>query len=115
MIIVPGGHVHGGANEQERATLPHVVFLLYVDERFTSVEAERRLIDAGASRARRKSVIDQQAAVLILQTWLDEGEAAVYLARKQRRVLVLRRQQSAVRRRAVDLNVPHRAHPWDDR
>lgn len=46
----------------------------YVDERFTSVEAERRLIEAGMSRARRREVIDQQAAVGILQSWLDHPE-----------------------------------------
>lgn len=47
--------------------------ILYMDERFTSVEAERRLIQAGASRKKRKEVIDQAAAVLILQSWLDDG------------------------------------------
>lgn len=41
------------------------------DERFTTAEAERVLIDADLSRAKRKTVIDQQAAVLILQTWFD--------------------------------------------
>ena len=41
------------------------------DERFTTAAAERVLIDADLSRARRKSVIDQQAAALILQGWLD--------------------------------------------
>jgi len=41
------------------------------DERFTTAEAERVLIDADVSRAKRKEVIDQQAAALILQTWLD--------------------------------------------
>jgi putative Holliday junction resolvase len=41
------------------------------DERFTTAEAERILLEADLSRARRKSVIDQQAAVLILQAWLD--------------------------------------------
>jgi len=50
--------------------------LIYVDERFTSVDAERQLIAAGASRARRKEVIDQQAAVVILQSWLDHPELA---------------------------------------
>lgn len=45
----------------------------YQDERFTSVEAERRLIAAGRSRAQRKVSIDQAAAALILQSWLDEG------------------------------------------
>lgn len=50
--------------------------LVYVDERFTSVDAERQLIAAGASRARRKAIIDQQAAVIILQSWLDHPELA---------------------------------------
>jgi putative Holliday junction resolvase len=41
------------------------------DERFTTAEAERVMIDADVSRETRKKVIDQQAAALILQTWLD--------------------------------------------
>ncbi|HUS28630.1 MAG TPA: Holliday junction resolvase RuvX [Kofleriaceae bacterium] len=41
------------------------------DERFTTAEAQRVLIDADLSRAKRKGVIDQQAAALILQGWLD--------------------------------------------
>jgi putative Holliday junction resolvase len=41
------------------------------DERFTTAEAERVLIDADLSRAKRRTVIDQQAAALILQGWLD--------------------------------------------
>jgi putative Holliday junction resolvase len=41
------------------------------DERLTTREAERTLIAANVSRARRKEVIDQMAAVLILQTYLD--------------------------------------------
>lgn len=45
----------------------------YVDERFTSVDAERRLIAQGMSRARRKELIDQEAAAIILQGWLDHG------------------------------------------
>ncbi len=45
----------------------------YMDERFTSVDAERQMIAAGVSRKKRKAVIDQAAAVLILQGWLDGG------------------------------------------
>lgn len=45
----------------------------YIDERFTSVEAERQLISVGMKRKKRKQVIDQQAAVLILQAFLDGG------------------------------------------
>jgi len=41
------------------------------DERLSTREAERTLIAADLSRARRKEVIDQMAAVLILQTYLD--------------------------------------------
>jgi len=41
------------------------------DERLSTREAERTLIAADMSRARRKEIIDQMAAVLILQTWLD--------------------------------------------
>lgn len=42
-----------------------------VDERLTSVEAERRLAEAGASRAKVKARVDGEAAAIMLQTWLD--------------------------------------------
>jgi putative Holliday junction resolvase len=54
-----------------RAALPPDVELHEQDERFTTAEAQRVLIDADLSRAKRKRVIDQQAAALILQGWLD--------------------------------------------
>jgi putative Holliday junction resolvase len=41
------------------------------DERFSTAAVERMLIEADLSRARRKQVIDQQAAAYILQGWLD--------------------------------------------
>lgn len=41
------------------------------DERFTTAEANRVLLDADVKRGKRKQVIDQQAAALILQAWLD--------------------------------------------
>jgi len=41
------------------------------DERLTTVEAERTLLDGDMSRARRRRVIDQVAAVIILQSYLD--------------------------------------------
>lgn len=53
------------------AALGARVALHEIDERFTTAEAERVLLAADVSRARRKDVIDQQAAALILQTWLD--------------------------------------------
>jgi putative Holliday junction resolvase len=47
------------------------------DERFTTAQAERVLIEADVKRAKRKEVIDQQAATLILQAWLDVARRAV--------------------------------------
>jgi putative Holliday junction resolvase len=41
------------------------------DERLTTVSAERTLIEADVSRKKRKLVIDQLAASLILQGYLD--------------------------------------------
>ena len=46
----------------------------YIDERFSSVEAERMLVGLDVSRARRKQVIDQAAAAVILQSFLDHGD-----------------------------------------
>lgn len=43
----------------------------YLDERFTSTQAERCLVSANLSRKRRKSAIDKVAAALILQSYLD--------------------------------------------
>jgi len=52
-----------------KAALPALKFHEQ-DERFTTAEATRVLIDADLSRDKRKEVIDQQAATLILQGWL---------------------------------------------
>ncbi|MGD0826738.1 MAG: Holliday junction resolvase RuvX [Desulfobaccales bacterium] len=41
------------------------------EERLTTVEAERVLLQADLSRRRRRQVLDKQAAVLILQNYLD--------------------------------------------
>ncbi len=46
------------------------------DERLTSKEAERLMLDAGHSRTKRKEKSDQIAAQLILQTYLDRQSAA---------------------------------------
>jgi putative Holliday junction resolvase len=43
-----------------------------VDESFSTVEAEDVLLAADVSRAKRKQVIDQLAAAVILRRWLDE-------------------------------------------
>ena len=42
-----------------------------VDERLTSVEAEESMLKMGASRERRKELVDQMAAVIILQSFME--------------------------------------------
>jgi putative holliday junction resolvase len=45
------------------------------DERLSSAEAERVLLAAGMSRAKRKTERDRVAAAIILQGWLDVRRA----------------------------------------
>lgn len=47
------------------------VSIKYWDERLSTVAAERSLLEADLSRAKRKKVIDKMAAVFILQGYLD--------------------------------------------
>ena len=47
------------------------VDVVWQDERLTTVQAEKILIEGDVRRKDRKNVIDKQAAVLILQTYLD--------------------------------------------
>lgn len=53
------------------AILGEGVTLSYWDERLTTREAERVMIDGGARRNRRKDKIDSLAATIILQNVLD--------------------------------------------
>ena len=48
------------------------VKVVWQDERFSTTEAEQVLIDANMSREDRKKIIDKQAAVVILQRYLDK-------------------------------------------
>jgi putative Holliday junction resolvase len=47
------------------------------DERLTTVAAQRSLRAAGVRAKEQRAVIDQAAAVAILQSWLDQRRAAV--------------------------------------
>ncbi|WP_191992070.1 Holliday junction resolvase RuvX [Peribacillus tepidiphilus] len=48
----------------------HIPVVLW-DERLSTMAAERVLLEADMSRAKRKKVIDKMAAVMILQGYLD--------------------------------------------
>lgn len=41
------------------------------DERFTTVTAERDMLEAGLDGRRRREVVDKVAAAVMLQAWLD--------------------------------------------
>jgi len=55
---------------KERLETLGITVILW-DERLTTVAAEKILIAADVSRKKRKKVIDQMAAVQILQSYLD--------------------------------------------
>lgn len=47
------------------------------DERYTTKDSEEFLIMANVSRKKRKKIIDQQAAVRILQYYLDKNKTGI--------------------------------------
>lgn len=47
------------------------------DERLTSTQAQRFLIQGGVRRAQRKEKVDKTAAAILLQSYLDSGAAGV--------------------------------------
>lgn len=49
----------------------HQIPTILWDERLTTMQAERVLLEADLSRKKRKKVIDKMAAVMILQNYLD--------------------------------------------
>ena len=53
-----------------RARFPSIEIVFW-DERLTTVAAERALLEADISRAKRKRVVDKLAAIFILQGYLD--------------------------------------------
>ncbi|GHS86124.1 putative pre-16S rRNA nuclease [Synergistales bacterium] len=59
-----------------REAYPDRVFETY-DERFTTVMAQRALIEGNVSRAKRRGRVDKVAATIILQSWLDSVSAGL--------------------------------------
>lgn len=51
----------------EYTTIP----VRFIDERLTTVSAEKALIEGGVRREKRKTVVDKVAAAIILQNYLD--------------------------------------------
>lgn len=59
---------------EQLATVVDVPVEMY-DERFTTVTAERGLLDAGLDAKQRRQVVDKVAAAVMLQAWLDHRAA----------------------------------------
>ena len=51
------------------ALVSHGLTVHYQDERFSTVEAHRRLLKTGGSARKRKQKIDAAAAAVILESW----------------------------------------------
>lgn len=47
--------------------------LVYVDEAYTTMDAAAKLREAGRKAKQQKAVIDQAAAVAILEAWMEQG------------------------------------------
>ncbi len=67
---------HGPAAQAARAEADELAAALDVavavhDERLTTVEAHRRLAERGLDERARRKVVDQVAAAVMLQAWLD--------------------------------------------
>ncbi|SFL81536.1 Holliday junction resolvase RuvX [Pelosinus propionicus] len=68
--IGPRGELMQTFANQVAETFPTIKVVLW-DERLSTVGAQKALIAADVSRAKRKKVIDKMAAVFILQGYLD--------------------------------------------
>lgn len=58
---------------KDAVTIP----IKFWDERLTSTQAQRFLIQGGVRRAQRKEKVDKTAAAILLQSYLDSGAAGV--------------------------------------
>lgn len=66
-----GPAARGAEKETEQlATVVGVPVEMY-DERFTTVTAERGMLEAGLDARQRRKVVDKVAAAVMLQAWLD--------------------------------------------
>ena len=64
------------AKKLEEATNDKVILW---DERLTTMQVERVLIQADVSRNKRKKVVDKMAATIILQSYLDSSQARSFV------------------------------------
>ena len=71
-----GPAARAAADEVTRLSTVLDVPIEIYDERLTTVTAERRLAEQGLSGRHRRALVDQVAASVILQAWLDAQREA---------------------------------------
>ena len=71
-----GKAARAAINEAEALSTVVGVPVETLDERLTTVTADRMLLESGMRGQDRRKVIDKVAAAVILQTWLDARSAA---------------------------------------
>ncbi|MDE5640458.1 MAG: Holliday junction resolvase RuvX [Bifidobacterium castoris] len=59
--------------EDDLSVIDWMPDIMLIDERLTTVDAHRRLLDAQLGTRRHRAVVDQQSAVTILQTALERA------------------------------------------
>ncbi len=57
--------------EELRSAVPDDITVDAYDERFTTVIAQRSLVESGMRRSDRKKVVDKVAAAVMLQSYLE--------------------------------------------
>ena len=72
----PGSAAASILNEVEQLRLALPVDVITQDERLTTRQAAGALREAGRSARQQRPVIDQAAATLLLQAWIDHRRAA---------------------------------------
>lgn len=78
-LSLDGSHgpaARGATTEaKQMASVVRVPIEMY-DERFTTVTAERYMLEAGLDAKQRRLVVDKAAAGVMLQSWLDRRRSA---------------------------------------
>ena len=82
-----GPAAKAATNEANRlASVVGVPVEMY-DERFTTVTAERGMLEAGLNAQARRKVVDKVAAAVMLQAWLDHRRGHLDAARQGGRLM----------------------------
>jgi len=68
-VSINGEIIKKFSKKLEKEISPPIV---YINETFTTADAEKYLLEANMSRKKRKKVIDKLSAVIILQEYLEQ-------------------------------------------